>query len=245
VVAATTAARRADYVIHPHQVPLVQPHRMLFAGLPNSVPAAIEHFQGLYDLYNNCRDDCALAAQVLADQYPVDTIVHDLLRDMGACYERTAEAALIAQRAYIAANPSDVQRNTRPRTREEWNNVPEGGRSGDDMAALRAVFADAHRQVFTYRLKDPPDLAAWLAGLYPMYNDMAQAVRWTLDNRGSSFPGAGAEIAKYWDQLANTYGGLARGGAAAHEGYEDSAADVLRAHRAPRAHEHLTNVGRD
>jgi len=215
------------HLIHPVQESTIRPHLRMYTAVPGTVTAAIEHLFGLNRLYCACRDHVHGMVRILADQYPVEAVVPNLLGDVAACFGLAAEAALVAVRRYMASNPP-----------------PDGVYTGPDMTKLRSLFVEAHGQVFVYQPQNPPDLAAWLAGLHPMYTTLGRHVRWATGSRAPYYPGNSGAVALGWSQLTRIYQQLAGAGVAAHTAYEQSAEAVLRAHRAPRPHEHLTNVGR-
>lgn len=239
-----TTKKRGLYTPHPAQEAIRAIHRDMYSYIPNHVPGMAEHLEALGPLYDECADDASSFGSMLADQFPVATMMHDLFRDgLAPAYNGVADGARQTRTAYEMANPNDFQRNFQPRTNENWNNVPEGHTQGVDMAQLRQRFRGAHMTLFQYRPVNPPDMRDFIQGLYPLYMEFSGHIQYALGN--GKFPGAGDMIAEFWLNLSGTWVDVAVASANASEGYESSAAAELARFDAPRAEEHLANTGRN
>ena len=110
------------------------------------------------------------------------------------------------------------------------------------MVVLRNNFLAAFGETFFYKPQDPPDLLAFLEGLWPTFLELAASVEYSINHH--KFPGASQAVAVYWYRLCGGYTTTARSSFDVADAYRISAAAELARFYTPRENEHLTNVGR-
>lgn len=231
-------AQASTHIIHPCMEGLIKDHAWMFSMMPLSVLYMIEHLRGLAELYAEWADEINGLRAFFADQYPVQ-VVGELMADLAAQMTVNSDLARQTLDAYIFQNPGDVKRNTQPQVNEEWNNVEEDGVHGVDMGPLRRTVKEQIIVVFSYRPISPPDMRAWLRGLLPLFWQLESHVSAAYE-RGA-FPGAGQEIASYWQSIASGYAASGGKGHVVAQAYEDEAAHILIRFDDPRLNESAAN----
>lgn len=228
-------------VPHPHQQGLLQANSNLFRCVPNSVPGQIEHLTGLSRMFIDGATLVDFARQYYVHNYPRTNLVHNQMATLKAGLIQNADHARHALSKYLLENPEDVQANTQPQVNESFNNVPEGRTQGVDMAQMRKAWLEAFGASFKYKPENPPDLRAYLRGLYPMFLAMAKDAE---NGAALRFPGMAQAVAQFCWQLSSGFQASAKGAVTVIEAYCVEAAHVLLRFDAPRVEEHLANVNR-
>lgn len=216
-------------------------HSDVLAYVPANVPDFLAYFTRMEEALHVMAAHPGGMGARLVGSYPIAAHMHAFMVNFGNAYHGIAGGARDVLQGYIAANRHDVQRNTDPRTNEQWANVGNGTPGGYAAQQIDRLL-NAHNALFNYEPSDPVDLENFFCSLPMAFITMNEHVAANRSWVSSYFPGATDIPEQFYLAWMQTYQYAGAQAYAQLVGYQDLAAADLDRHKAPRTAEEKADV---